>query len=177
MAEVMFTPEVKKAELLIGCGHDRRRLLCIDGSKGWNNLITLDINPRVNPDVVHDLDALPYPFLDGEFDEIHAYEVLEHCGRQGDWRFFFAQFDEFYRILKPGGLFYATVPSWDSVHAWADPGHTRIINEGTLVFLDRSKYGQPNSPMTDYRDSFVCDFEAVAAEHRDQRFIFCLRKK
>ena len=29
------------------------------------------------------------PFGDDAFDEIHAYEVLEHTGRQGDWRFFF----------------------------------------------------------------------------------------
>ena len=32
------------------------------GTKKIENAITLDINPAVNPDVVHDLNIFPYPF-------------------------------------------------------------------------------------------------------------------
>ena len=71
----------------------------------WVNLVTLDIDPNCNPDIICDLNELPYPFKDNTFNEIHGYEVLEHCGTQGDYQYFFAQFTEFWRILKPEGMF------------------------------------------------------------------------
>src|SRR3546814_6014455 len=74
------------------------------------------------------------------FDEVHAYEVLEHLGSQGDFRSFFAHFGEIYRALKDGGILFATVPAWDSVWAWADPSHRRVIAPETLVFLDQTQY-------------------------------------
>ena len=93
------------SELLLGCGHLRKkRLKQPEQGDEWQNLVTLDVNPACNPDVVHDLNVTPWPFQDEEFDEVHAYEVLEHIGRQGDYKSFFDHFNELYRILKPGGL-------------------------------------------------------------------------
>ena len=126
------------SELLIGSGNRKKKFLPI-GSH-WTNVTTLDINPKCNPDVIHDLNVIPYPFDDAQFDEIHAYEVLEHCGTQGDFRFFFSQFDEFYRILKPNGVIYGSTPTYDSNWAWSDPGHTRIITRDTLSFLSQNMY-------------------------------------
>lgn len=91
-----------KRELLIGCGSDLRKKLTADGTKEWTCLVTLDYCERHNPDVVWDLNNIPLPFDDNTFDEIHAYEVLEHTGTQGDYKFFFKQFEEFWRLLKPG---------------------------------------------------------------------------
>jgi len=173
--DAVFEPEDRYSELMIGAGTERRKMLTLDGKRDWKNLITLDMSERVNPDILHDLNDLPLPIADESFDEVHAYHVLEHLGVQGDFRTFFAQFTEFHRILKPGGIFYAAVPSWDSVHAFGDPGHTRIINETTITFLQQDRYGQP--PMTDYRDFYKVDFECLAAEHKDETFIFALRKK
>ena len=117
-------------ELLIGCGNSREKRVYdnIIVKPEWNELVTLDIDPMCNPDVTHDLDVLPYPFEDNTFDEIHAYEVLEHCGHQGDWIFFFQQFTELWRILKPKGVLVGSCPNWDSPWAWGDPGHRRIIS-------------------------------------------------
>lgn len=142
----------------------------------WKSLTTLDLLPDVGADVVHDLNDLPYPFDNESFDEIHAYEVLEHCGVQGDWRFFFDQFTEFHRILKPSGLFYATVPSWNSCGAWGDPGHTRVINEMSIHFLQQSSYDEKGRPMTDYRSFYKADWAPEIAMHDSGRFIFALRK-
>ena len=152
-------------ELLIGCGKNRDKKVKIDAIPNtWTELVTLDYEPTCEPDVLHDLNSIPYPFDDNVFDEIHAYEVLEHCGAQGDYRFFFNQFYEFWRILKPGGYFCGTVPMWDSMWAWGDPGHKRIITDGTLVFLSQKEYVAQvgNTAMADYRHIWEGDFDLVA---------------
>ena len=94
-----------KRELLLGCGNSREKQVKWTGSDGpFENVTTLDIDQGCEPDVVHDLNVMPLPFDDDSFDEIHAYECLEHTGKQGDWKFFFDQFSELHRLLKPGGL-------------------------------------------------------------------------
>lgn len=169
--------------LLIGCGGKRDRRILVDGIEEWDELVTLDRNPAHKPDHVHDLEVLPYPFDDGEFDEIHAYEVLEHTGQQGDAGFFFSQFEEFWRILKPGGALAASVPHWASRWAWGDPSHKRVITEGTLVFLDQEEYEKQvgETPMTDFRDIYKADFKtdmvAVRQVEKDAYFFFVLRAR
>lgn len=167
------------SELLIGCGKDLTKKVKFDAVPPvWTDLTTLDIDPTLEPTVVHDLDVLPYPFADASFDEIHAYEVLEHCGKQGDWKFFFAQFSEFYRLLKPGGYFVATVPMWDSPWAWADPGHTRVICRNSLIFLDQNEYKQTGlTAMTDYRAVWKGDFETIGLDEKEHTFAFVLQKR
>ena len=164
-------------ELLLGCGNDRRKKLTFEHiPTEWTQLVTLDISAEAKPDVVHDLNVMPLPFEDSQFDEIHAYEVLEHVGWQGDWRFFFRQFDEFWRILKPGGYLCATVPMWDSPWAWGDPGHTRVLPPECLIFLDRRQYVHVgNTAMTDYRAEIKCDFEPLAKVEEGDMFGFVLR--
>lgn len=163
--------------LLLGCGRRRERQIWLAAEKEaglheqaksftGSELVTLDIDPAVNPDVVWDLEKLPLPFPDDTFDEIHAYEVLEHTGTQGDWRFFFAQFGEFYRILKPQGMFYATVPDFKADSAWGDPGHKRCLPPMNFVFLNQEIYKTDvgKSTMTDYRPWWKGDFQGVLAE-------------
>lgn len=113
-----------------------------------------------------------------EFDEIHAYEILEHLGEQGDFITFFRQFREFHRVMKPGGYFCATVPDYRSVWAWGDPGHTRIINQGTLVFLSKRQYEQQlgRTAMSDYRDHMGdMDFDIIRAQTKGETLEFVLR--
>lgn len=152
-------------ELLIGCGSKRVKQLSINGYPAWNDLVTLDINRDHNPDVVHDLNELPLPFEDNSSDEIHAYEVLEHCGRQGDYKFFFDQWSDFWRILKPGGHFFATVPSPKSVWAFGDPSHTRVLPLECLTFLSQKEYERQVgiTSMSDFRYLYKADFEIVHA--------------
>lgn len=165
------------SELLVGCGRNRDKRVTLEGVPAeWTALTTLDIDPTVGADVVHDLNVLPYPFADDQFAEVHAYECLEHCGRQGDWQFFFAQFYEFWRILKPGGLLCVSVPMWDSPWAWADPGHTRVITKQSLIFLDQANYGGVGSTaMTDYRPWWKGNFEVLAVSESEHQLGFVLR--
>lgn len=164
-------------EILLGCGSNWGKRLSL-GPSQWVNLVTLDINADHNPDVVHDLVSLPLPFDDDFADEIHAYEVMEHVGRQGDWAFFFAQWSDIWRVLKPGGVFFGTSPHWSSPWAWMDPGHTRVMGPEMLTFLVQPEYSKQvgATPMTDYRFCYRADFDIVEARVTDSKsFVWALR--
>jgi SAM-dependent methyltransferase len=164
-------------ELLVGCGTDRRKKVRFEQiPDDWTNLTTLDVDPSVKPDVVWDLNNTYLPFNDSQFDEVHAYECLEHVGRQGDWKFFFDQFADFWRILKPNGYFVATVPMWDSPWAWGDPGHTRVLPRQALIFLNQGEYEQlGETAMTDYRPWWKGNFETIAVHESDHQMAFVLK--
>lgn len=162
-------------ELLLGCGSNRAKKLHQQGRPEWAGLVTLDIEPRHNPDVVHDIhDSLPF---DANFaDEIHAYEVLEHCGRQGDYQFFFRQFSDFWRVLKPGGILFGTVPLPTSVWAWGDPSHTRVIPKESFVFLHQPSYAQVGiTPMSDFRSLYRADFDILLLSEAGECLEFALQ--
>ena len=166
------------SELLIGSGNNLTKQLALPGKDEWVELTTLDIDPDCEPDVLHDLAILPLPFADESFDELHAYDVLEHMGQQGDWRLFFEQFTEFHRLLKPGGHFFGITPMWDTQWAWADPGHSRIISPGTISFLEQKFYEDVGkNPMTDYRHVYKVDFEIIHAQEAGEKFVFVLKKQ
>lgn len=168
------------SELLIGCGNNREKRMGIAGTpKEWKNLTTLDVDPLCNPDVWFDLNNLPYPFEDNQFDEIHAYEVLEHVGAQGDHAFFFAQFGELFRILKPDGLLFGTVPAWNSIWAWGDPSHRRVISRASLTYLGQAEYKKQvgTTPMTDFRGIWKHDMPLVWYKEEADTFHFTLQAK
>lgn len=163
------------SDLLIGCGNSRDRRMSV-GRDTWDNLVTMDYDPNCGADVVHDLEITPWPFADNEFDEVHAYCVLEHLGRQGDARSFFRHFAEIYRILKPGGLLCGYSPSLDSRWLWGDPSHTRVISQESLTFLSQAAYAQVGSTaMTDFRWLWKGDFELYASDDNGDHYFFTLR--
>lgn len=166
-----------KRQLLLGAGRHHEKRMGVDGDDQWGELTTVDSDPSTGAHVICDLDVLPYPLPDDRYDEVHAYEVLEHLGSQGDWRFFFAQFDELWRILKPDGLLFATVPSAQSPWAWADPGHRRIITANTLQFLCRAWYPDAlaKTMASDYRTAFKGDWEIVNGHDDNDQLRFVMR--
>lgn len=165
-----------KKELLIGCGSMRDKRMTCDGTGEFSNLTTLDYNPDHKPDHIWDLTCGVLPFSDNSFDEIHAYEVLEHTGAQGDYKFFFKQFADFWRVLKPNGHLLATCPSRLSPWALGDPSHTRILQKEQLIFLDQDAYSQVGTTsMSDFRGIYKADFKAVMVDENNEYFKFILK--
>jgi SAM-dependent methyltransferase len=166
-------------QLLIGAGNSRDKKMVheLTPGKEFDELVTMDIDPNCGADVIHNLDHLPYEFFeDGYFDEIHAYEVLEHCGTQGDENFFFEQFNEFHRILKPGGVFCASVPHWQSIWAFGDPGHKRVLPPCIFNFLSEGFYEQlGKTACADYRHLIKGYWNLIGIDEGEQVF-FLLQK-
>jgi hypothetical protein len=100
-------------------------------------------------------------YRDSFFDEIHAYHMLQQIGVAGDTKAFFGVFIDIWRVLKPGGHLYATVPSPCSDWLWGDPGNVRAITPATITFLQQPQYDKQVgvTAMTDYRHLYRCDFE------------------
>lgn len=164
-------------ELLLGSGSGTQKRMWLPGQETWKELVTLDINPDHKPDVVWDLNNRPLPFNDNAFDELHAYEVLEHLGQQGDWRSYFDEWSEYWRILKPGGRLYGTSPQWSSEWVFGDPGHTRVISHACLSFLVQPEYDKQvgKTQITDYRFAYGADFDLFHAEQRQGSFFYIMQ--
>lgn len=119
----------------------------------------------------------PLPFEADTFDEIHAYEVLEHIRSQGDWRALFRQFSDYWRVLKPDGWFYGSVPLSDGKWAWGDPGHRCVIPAETFIYLSQREYRAQVgvTAMTDYRHWYKADFELRWAKRGETSLYFALQ--
>ena len=165
-------------ELLLGSGHSKTKQVVPDKSSPFfTNLTTCDFVEETKPDVLHDLNVLPWPFESDFFDEVHAYNVLEHLGRQGDFLSFFAHFSEIYRILKPGSFLCAITVPHNSKWLWGDPGHTRAIQPESLVFLDQNEYAKQlgKTAMSDYTFCYKADFQTIQILTGDEAFGFILK--
>lgn len=83
-------------------------------------------------DVAHDLDLLPWPWSDGQFERVIALDVLEHLRLDvQQW------LDECWRILEPGGTLVLRLPAWDNPVSWRDPTHRRVFHPETFHFWDQ----------------------------------------
>jgi len=155
-------------KLILGCGQR---------FKDDESAVRLDINPDHNPDIVWDLNNHPLPFKDEEFDEIHAYSVLEHLGSQGDEKFFFKEFGEYWRILKLHGTLNACVPDFRSSDQWGDPSHKRVITIQTISFLCQDFYDLVGkTSLTDFRYLWDKNFNLVDYAVRQELLYFILQK-
>ncbi|MEH1902564.1 MAG: methyltransferase domain-containing protein [Nostoc sp.] len=81
-----------------------------------NNLVKLGISV-VNPDVVWDLEKIPYPFDDSIFSEIECLDVIEHLGNIPN------ALEEFHRILKRDGVLKITTPHFYCANSYIGQTH------------------------------------------------------
>jgi len=93
------------------------RLNLGSGRRPLEGAVNLDVSDQVGADVVHDLNHVPWPFEANTFDEIHAYDVLEHVDSV------VTAIEEIHRIARPGARLLATVPHFSSANAFTDVTH------------------------------------------------------
>ena len=100
---------------------DMELLVVGEGRKTRPDAVTVDVNPRVEPDVLHNLEHFPWPFERNQFREIICHHVLEHLFR------FTEVLNELHRICKTDGQIRIQVPHFSSRYAHS-PGHIYSFN-------------------------------------------------
>lgn len=88
------------------------------------------------------LNLEPIPFADNYFGSISAFDYLEHVPRvlvSADGKTTFFPFvrlmSDIWRVLAPGGRFYALTPAFPSPLAFQDPTHVNIITGATHEYF------------------------------------------
>lgn len=120
----------------LGCGKFPRN------PYGRSQLHGIDVRPPPAPvDFEHRVANLvlePIPYEDGSFASISAYDFIEHVPRllpTADGRStvfpFVRLMNEVWRVLAPGGRFYALTPAFPNPEAFTDPTHVNIITDQT----------------------------------------------
>lgn len=104
-------------KLNLGCGTDIR--------EDWVNL---DIAALEGVDVIHDINKLPLPFENEEFDRILCNNILEHVE-------YVPLLRELHRILKRGGVLEICVPHFTSQDNFIDPTHRKLFSYRTFEFF------------------------------------------
>lgn len=83
--------------------------------------IGIDVNPRSQADVIHDLNVFPYPFRDNSFNEIIVDNVLEHLDDV------VKVMEELHRVGKPSAILTLVVPFFPHRQANTDPTHKHFF--------------------------------------------------
>jgi len=85
-------------------------------------------------DIVHNIQQLPLPFGDEEFDYILCQDILEHLE-------YIPVLKDIYRILEPGGILEIRVPHFTSRLNFIDPTHKKNFSIQTFQFFVKNSYG------------------------------------
>jgi SAM-dependent methyltransferase len=117
-AQFDLRPSERGRTLDVGCG-----------SKKHPGAVGIDLSPQTDADVVHDLNAFPWPLEDSSFDEILLQDVLEHL------RDPYGVFAELHRVGRPGARIQLRTPHFSSSLAYSDPTHVHFFSAAAVRAL------------------------------------------
>jgi len=114
-----------KKILDVGCGKNK-----FPGSTG------VDINPKSDADIVTDIEK-KLPFPQNSFDLIYSSHTLEHISPK---KLVFI-LEEIWRVTKPQGEIFLTVPHFSGAGSYTNPTHQRMgFSSQTFNFFDSKEY-------------------------------------
>jgi hypothetical protein len=111
---------MEKRMLDIGCGKYK-----VAGAIG------LDWIGATDADVVCDLTKFPWPLEANSFDEIFAYNVMEHLPNV------VATMEEIHRIGHDGALVHIKTPHFAGLESWEDPTHVHHFSLESFDYFSK----------------------------------------
>jgi SAM-dependent methyltransferase len=84
-------------------------------------VVTLDRAASTGPDVVHDINVVPWPLETSSFGLIRCYDVIEHLED------LVSVMGEIHRVGAPGARVEITTPHYSSANSWTDPTHRQHL--------------------------------------------------
>jgi SAM-dependent methyltransferase len=113
--------------LNLGCGFTKSDF---PGASSAAEVVGVDVSPRSQADVIHDLDRFPYPLPSDAFDLIVMQDILEHLQDvPGTLR-------EVHRVARDGARVRIRTPHYSSWYAYGDPTHRRAFSAFSLDGFD-----------------------------------------
>lgn len=109
----------------------RTKLNLGSGRKPLPDYVNVDIVASVGPDLVHNLEVVPYPFPDNRFELIAAYDVVEHVTNITGFM------SEIWRIGKPGATVEFTTPHFSCRNSFTDPTHVRHMSTASMDYFTK----------------------------------------
>jgi len=96
----------------------------------------------------------PFPLADNSVDFVSAFDFIGHLPRNAIINGnitspFIDAMSEIWRILKPGGLFYAQTPAYPSNAAFANPSQVNVITEGSISYFAK-RFGLDGEAVDDW---------------------------
>jgi SAM-dependent methyltransferase len=119
-------PRLQERRLLnLGCGLQYRE-----------EAVNVDLVSDTNPDIVADLNRLPWPLPDGHFDEVIMHDVLEHLDN------IVLVMEEIHRVCRAGARVRITVPHFSCANAFRDPTHRHYFSRFSCdYFTGENSFG------------------------------------
>jgi SAM-dependent methyltransferase len=133
----------------LGCGRTPRNPFGRDEVHAIDLMLPEGFDPARFAAV--NLSVAPIPYPQGYFESVSAYDFLEHVPRvlpSADGRTtvlpFIRLMNEIWRVLAPGGRFYAITPAVPSLEAFSDPTHVNYLTRHTHdYFCGEAPLGRP----------------------------------
>ena len=139
----------------LGCGDEK--LL------GYTNLDSVE---ELKPDILHDLDDMPWPFEDESAEEINAADVYEHVADP------LAFMNECWRILEKEGILKIRSTCWETEQSYTDPTHRRFLTLNSFDYWDKK------TPFGKKYWWYSKNKYDILSKNRDgQELVFVLRKR
>lgn len=125
----------------VGAAINAKRGIQLDlgcGKRKQAHFLGMDVRDVEGVDIVHDLEAFPWPLPDQCCTMVLASHILEHIK---PWKFFDPAarpcvIGEIWRVMKPDAQLLISCPYGVSSQYVQDPTHCNPINEATLQYLD-----------------------------------------
>ncbi len=134
--------KMKTKNLDLGCGANPRN------PYNYDELYGVDIVER-HESIIQDFHYKStnvilenIPFEDNFFDSVSAFDFIEHVPRlifsNGNIVFPFIELmNEIYRVLKPGGKFYAITPVYPKESVFVDPTHVNFVTRNSFKYFTK----------------------------------------
>ncbi|TMJ14881.1 MAG: class I SAM-dependent methyltransferase [Bacillati bacterium ANGP1] len=92
------------------------------GAKKVPGAFGIDLIALAGVDLVHDLEATPYPLPESCADTIYLNHVLEHFEKP------LPLLEEVWRLARPDGQVLIRTPHYSGTYAWIDPTHRHAFS-------------------------------------------------
>jgi hypothetical protein len=110
------------------------------GRKRLEGYVNIDMNPKLNPDLVCNLASEGWPISDGIVTEGVCSHVMEHLPNTPEPFFHFLR--ELYRVCANGAVIHVAVPHPRNDLFFRDPTHVRPILPDMLVPFSKRQHAE-----------------------------------